>query len=617
MIFLFLCGAAILSAFGCGNGGGTTYTVSGNTPPVIGAPSSISAVAGSGSVTVSWSAVTGATSYNVYSSLSASVSKTTGTKHIVSGTTYNDLGLINGVRYYYVMTSVKSGIESADSSVVSAVPGTTGNITGKITYEDRELGVSGFTGNTTMKAVRYATVELVNAANSSILFTTLTDSLGMYSILTSTGTTSVYISVNSEATPTGGAPPITVMNLSSNIYGVPSTNFTLAGAANVNIAIPMPTPTTNTFAGAFNILDVMTTGYDFIKYLSGSYPIVPLDVFWEPGNTDGTYFCTGNPGQCLPGNGIYVLSQTGGDTDEYDDDVLWHEFGHFVASNYSLDDSPGGMHYLGENDQDLRLSWSEGWGDFFPGAVKTWLYSTGSNSLISSAPGVTLTTYVDTSGSSWSFDFGNPTVNSSYSSNEVAVAKLLSDLNTNPSFTMLDIWSVVTNFLAIPPSTEPVNLELFWERWLSVKGLSGVLQTIFANRSITYALDGYETDNDISTAQTYTLGVPQTHSLYATGDGDYVKFTATKTTHTITTGNLMNGADTFLSLYGPSQNLLMTNDNAVPPAPNPPNNTTALSSRIQYSSFTIGNTYYVSVKSSAFRPDSAGKYGSYMLTISP
>jgi hypothetical protein len=406
-IFVFLCGAILSFTAGCGGGGGTAYTLTPNTPPSIGAPSSISAVAGSGSVTVSWSAVTGATSYNVYSALSASVSKATGTKHTVSATTFIDTGLTNGLRYYYVMTSVRSGIESSDSSAVSAVPGTTGSITGKIMYEDKELNASGFTSNRIIKAVRYADVDVVNAIDSSIVYTTWTDSLGMYSILTSTGTTSVYIRVNSEALPTGGTQPITVMNHSqSNArYGVPSSNISLAGSANINITIPA----TNIAAGAFNIMDIMTTGYDFIKYLSGSYPVVPLDVFWYRGNLNGTFYCYGS---CPAGDGIYVLSQAGGDTDEYDDDVLWHEFGHFVASTYSLDDSPGGIHYLGDNEQDLRLSWSEGWGDFFPGAIKTWLFTSGQSGLISSASGVSLTTYVDTSASGgFSFDFGNPFVN--------------------------------------------------------------------------------------------------------------------------------------------------------------------------------------------------------------
>lgn len=637
-ILIVLCGTMLSLALSCGGGGGTTYTVIRNTPPSIGAPSSISAVAGSGSVTVTWSAVTGATSYNVYSSPSAAVSKATGTKHTVTGTTYVDTGLLNGTQYYYVMTSVNGSVESADSSVVSAIPGDVGLISGTITYEDKELGADAsvrhtgyFTGNTTMKAVRYAVVDVVSATTSSILHTTLTNSLGMYSIPISTGTTSVYVRVNSEATPTGGTQPITVMNLSNDRYGVPSANITLTGSANVNISIP----TTNLAAGAFNILDVMTTGYDFIKSLAGSYPAVPLNVFWAPGNLKGTYYCKKG---CTQGNVIYVLSQTGGDTDEYDDDVLWHEFGHFVASTYSLDDSPGGIHYLGDDEQDLRLSWSEGWGNFFPGAVKNWLFASGQSGLISSAAGVTLTTYVDTSGSAgFSFDFGSSSVYSSYSSNEVAVAKLLTDLTADS--TMQNIWSVITDFSSKPPPvTEPVNLELFWDRWLFVNKPDATalanLVTIYSARLITYQNDIYELNNTYLTAATYTFGSPQTHTLYSSTlgtDMDYVAFSATNgTTHTITTSNFRNGADTFLTLYSSSgTTIVATDDNGngtnviyTPCVLSnmscdngfPANNATNLSSKV---SFVAGYTgdYYIEVRSSPTRPTSAGRYGSYTLTI--
>lgn len=623
----------ILTLFAACSGGGGGGSLP--PPPAPLASSSLSAVAGNGSVTVTWSAVTGATSYFVYSSLSSPVSRATATKHTVSGNTFVDTGLTNGVPYYYVMTSVKSGSESPDSSEVSAVPGTTGNITGKITYEDKELNASGFTDNRIVKAVRYAAVDVVNVANPAIpLYTTWTNSLGMYSIPTSTGSTSVYIRVNSEALPTGGSQPITVTNLSNAKHSVPSTSFTLAGSANVNIIIP----TTNAAAGAFNILDVMTTGYEFIKYLSGSYPAVTLKVFWYPGNPYGTFYCTG----CTPGDGIYVLSQTGGDTDEYDDDVLWHEFGHFVASTYSLDQSPGGPHMLGDNEQDLRFSWSEGWGNFFPGAVKTWLFTSDQSSLISSAPGVSLTTYVDTSATGgFSFDFGNPSpiVSSAYASNEVAVAKLLTDLNT--ALDMPKIWSVVTNFQSSPPlDTQPVNLELFYDRWKSKFG--DPTASIYTDRLIYYSDDTFEMDNDIASAQTITVNdTSQNRKLYSSAawpgdDADYVMFSASSgSTYTITTSALLNGADTYLTLYNDVGSEISasasTRDNA-----NgiiwvqysnydfydsnwnwiaaPLNNATNLRSRIVWTAPTTG-TYYVQVSPSLKRPKSAGRYGSYSLTI--
>ena len=227
--------ALITLSAGCGGGGGGGGVLRKPLSPLT-APYSISAVAGSGSVTVTWSAVTGATSYNVYSSLSSPVSHATATKHTVSGTTFVDTGLTDGVRYYYVVISVRSKKESVDSSEVSAVPGTTGFITGKITYEDKELSANtsdftgSFTGNTTIKAVRYAAVDVVSETTSSTpLYTAWTDSLGMYSIPVSTGSNAVYLRVNSEASPTGGTQhrsPSWTCNRSNAKYGVPSTIFT-------------------------------------------------------------------------------------------------------------------------------------------------------------------------------------------------------------------------------------------------------------------------------------------------------------------------------------------------------------------------------------------------------
>ena len=102
------------------------------------------------------------------------------------------------------------------------------------------------------------------------------------------------------------------------------------------------------------------------------------------------------------------------------------------------------------------------------------------------------------------------------------------------------------------------------------------------------------------------------------------------TTYTITTSNLRNGADTFLTLYDSSGTPVVgtTNDNGngtsyTPCALNnmdcnsgPRNNTTNLSSKID---FVAGYTglYYVEVTSAPSKPSSSGRYGSYTLTITP
>lgn len=96
---------------------GTTCTT---TAPA--APTSVTATAGDGQVTINWSAVSDATSYNVYWSATTGVTKTNGTK--ISGTTspYIHASLTNDTTYYYVVTAVNSSGESVESAQASATP---------------------------------------------------------------------------------------------------------------------------------------------------------------------------------------------------------------------------------------------------------------------------------------------------------------------------------------------------------------------------------------------------------------------------------------------------------------------------------------------------------------
>src|SRR3989338_2584496 len=72
------------------------------------APTGVTADAGNGQVSVSWTSVSDATSYNIYSSTTSVVTKLTGTK-LTNGTSpYSHTGLTNGTTYYYVVTAVNS-----------------------------------------------------------------------------------------------------------------------------------------------------------------------------------------------------------------------------------------------------------------------------------------------------------------------------------------------------------------------------------------------------------------------------------------------------------------------------------------------------------------------------
>jgi hypothetical protein len=97
-------------------------------PP--GAPQSVSAVGGVGKVTIQWSEVVGATSYNIYWSTTPGFTKENGTKIEVLNSSYVHENLANNVTYYYLITAVSPDGESDVSVEVSATtrfPRITGN----------------------------------------------------------------------------------------------------------------------------------------------------------------------------------------------------------------------------------------------------------------------------------------------------------------------------------------------------------------------------------------------------------------------------------------------------------------------------------------------------------
>jgi hypothetical protein len=73
-------------------------------------------------VTLSWGAVSGAASYNLYWSTVSGVTKTNGEKIAGLNTPTNHGGLVNGTGYFYVVTAVNSAGESAISSQAVATP---------------------------------------------------------------------------------------------------------------------------------------------------------------------------------------------------------------------------------------------------------------------------------------------------------------------------------------------------------------------------------------------------------------------------------------------------------------------------------------------------------------
>ena len=96
------------------------------------APSGVTATGGAGQVTISWQAVAGATSYNLYYRTTTGVTTANGTRIANVTSPYAHASLVAGTTYFYVVTAVNGAGESVASAQVSAA--TTAALDGAVLY---------------------------------------------------------------------------------------------------------------------------------------------------------------------------------------------------------------------------------------------------------------------------------------------------------------------------------------------------------------------------------------------------------------------------------------------------------------------------------------------------
>jgi hypothetical protein len=118
-----------LLSSGCGNGAGNagTTTAAQTVAKTLAAPDNVIATSFINKVTLAWSPVAGASSYNVYWSVNPGVTTATGTKVNVTGTEFEHVGLTVSRVYFYVVTAVDASGESIASTLASTVPGSDGD----------------------------------------------------------------------------------------------------------------------------------------------------------------------------------------------------------------------------------------------------------------------------------------------------------------------------------------------------------------------------------------------------------------------------------------------------------------------------------------------------------
>lgn len=142
------------------SGASIQVTATTNPPPlaVPSAPTGVTAVGGSKQVSISWNAVSGATSYNLYWSTTAGVTTATGTKITGATSPFVHTGLADGTAYFYIVTAANSAGESVASSQATAT--TAAAINGAALYT---TNCSSCHGPLATSDKRGATVSQINA----------------------------------------------------------------------------------------------------------------------------------------------------------------------------------------------------------------------------------------------------------------------------------------------------------------------------------------------------------------------------------------------------------------------------------------------------------------------
>ncbi|MBL0313014.1 MAG: hypothetical protein IPP78_09950 [Holophagaceae bacterium] len=145
----------------------------------------------------------------------------------------------------------------------------------------------------------------------------------------------------------------------------------------VPLKIPLGALDTQRFSGSFNILWNLSYTLEFLDKNatdgSGSPFAWPkVYVNWDPQDLleEGSLFEENSAaGAAIPGM-AYINGSARMNSDEFDDSVIVHEFGHLVSHRLHADQSTKGIHYL-TREYDWTLTWSEGWASAFQAVVRS------------------------------------------------------------------------------------------------------------------------------------------------------------------------------------------------------------------------------------------------------
>jgi hypothetical protein len=251
------------------------------------------------------------------------------------------------------------------------------NVTGRVTFGRVPFATNGQNpglnyGSPLQQPARGVTVRAVAPGTTTpALATTTTNANGDYA-LSITSNTSMQILVVAEMVRTGAAPNWNVRVGDGDSVATPTYTYTDGVTINSSagtprdVAIPTGINATGTATGTrasgpFAALDTIYQGMQTILSVEPAAIFPDLLVDWGS-QTNGTFFDSSPPQR------IALLADLTTDTDEFDQHVVAHEFGHYIEQNFSRADNIGGAHGIGDK-LDPRVAFGEGFGYAFAAIV--------------------------------------------------------------------------------------------------------------------------------------------------------------------------------------------------------------------------------------------------------
>jgi len=249
----------------------------------------------------------------------------------------------------------------------------TGSLTilGKIEYERIQPQHSGGatildTSNITNESAKDIIVTAVDASGATIA-STCTDGSGNYALKEIPESTSLKVRAYAKMKNSTWDVKVVDNTHSDALYLIEGS---LRDSGTTDSSRDLKASYANDQSAPFAILDSVHQAMDKVLTANSSATFPALKLNWSLNNISSSTFKP-KIGQIVTtlysNSNIYVLGDKS-DTDEFDNHVIIHEWGHYFEDMFSRADSIGGSHSAGQK-LDIRLAFGEGFGNAFSAIV--------------------------------------------------------------------------------------------------------------------------------------------------------------------------------------------------------------------------------------------------------